>query len=181
MKVKLYATLRPLVDAPEVEVDAGPGDTIGKVLQALVARYPQLAPEIFEADGHLRDRIHVFIDGRDVRYLEGLDTPIKEGNDVRIFPPVGGGEETFPYKETRQVRGVPAWLIDTYLEKLGGKHVGNHVWKGDTWRVTVREQPPARVGNLSVGQVLLVMETRDAPAFRSFFQVFDRMLMRGGG
>ena len=91
MKVKLYATLRPLVDAPEVEVNAGPGDTIGTLLEELTTKYPQLRREIFEEDGSLRERIHVFINGRDVRYMDGLETRLKEGDDIRIFPPVGGG------------------------------------------------------------------------------------------
>ncbi len=91
MKIKLFATLRPLVGASEVEVDAGPGNTVGEALAELVQRYPQLRPEIFTAEGELQDRVHVFINGRDVRYLEGLETRIKEGDELRIFPPVGGG------------------------------------------------------------------------------------------
>ncbi len=91
MKVKLFATLRLLVGAREVEVSAGPGDPVGKVLQELVEKYPALKPEIFKEDGTLQDRVHIFLNGRDVRYLNGLDTVIQEGQDLRIFPPVGGG------------------------------------------------------------------------------------------
>lgn len=91
MKIKVFATLRPLVGGPEVEVDTGPGQTVGEALEELVRRYPQLKPELFGEDGQLLDRIHVFLTGRDIRYLEGFDTRIQEGDEMRIFPPVGGG------------------------------------------------------------------------------------------
>jgi molybdopterin converting factor small subunit len=41
--------------------------------------------------GELRSNIHIFLNGRDVRYLGGLEMPIPEHADVCIFPPVGGG------------------------------------------------------------------------------------------
>lgn len=91
MKVKIYATLRPLVDAPYLELNSEPGSTIAEVLEEIVQRWPQLKPELLEGDGQLSGRIHFFVDGRDIRYLDGLDTVIPEGADLRIFPPVGGG------------------------------------------------------------------------------------------
>lgn len=92
MKVKIFATLRLLVGASELDVDGGPGDTVGQVLHRLVERYPQLRDEIFSQDGELLDRVHVFLNGRDVRYLGGLQRVIQEGEEIRIFPPVGGGK-----------------------------------------------------------------------------------------
>ncbi len=91
MKVKLFATLRLLVGEREVEVSAGPGDSVRKVLTELVDKYPALRQEIFQDDGSLQERVHVFLNGRDVRYLDGLDTVVQEGDELRIFPPVGGG------------------------------------------------------------------------------------------
>ncbi|HFQ95312.1 MAG TPA: MoaD/ThiS family protein [Anaerolineae bacterium] len=90
MKVKLYATLRPLVGGPSVTVDAGPGDTVRQVIDELLARYPQLRDELMQ-DGEISPRIHIFLNGREVRYSGGLDVTIPEGADLRIFPPVGGG------------------------------------------------------------------------------------------
>ena len=91
MKVKVFATLRMLVNAKEIDVPGGPGDTIGQVLHRLVEHYPQLRSEIFTEDGRLQDRVHVFLNGRDVRYLQGLETVIEQEDEIRIFPPVGGG------------------------------------------------------------------------------------------
>ncbi|HHB89883.1 MAG TPA: MoaD/ThiS family protein [Anaerolineae bacterium] len=90
MKVKLYATLRPLVGGSSVEVDAGPGDTVRQVIEELLERYPQLQDELMQ-DGEISPRIHIFLNGREVRYSGGLDMVIPEDADLRIFPPVGGG------------------------------------------------------------------------------------------
>ncbi len=90
MKVKLYATLRPLVGASSVEVNAGPGDTVRTVLNELLERYPVLQDELLQ-DGEISPRIHIFLNGREVRYSGGLDMVLPENADLRIFPPVGGG------------------------------------------------------------------------------------------
>ncbi len=90
MDVKLYATLRPLVGGSSVEVNAGPGDTVRTVLDELLARYPALREELLQ-DGEISPRIHIFLNGREVRYAGGLDMVIPEDADLRIFPPVGGG------------------------------------------------------------------------------------------
>lgn len=91
MQVKIYATLRPLVEAAHLDLETGSGDTVQAALDEIVRRWPQLQPELYGADGQLSSRIHVFLNGRDVRYLGGPDMIIPTGADLRIFPPVGGG------------------------------------------------------------------------------------------
>ena len=91
MKVKLYATLRPIVGGRRsVEVEAGPGDTVRDVLNELLQKWPELSQELMQ-DGEISPRIHIFLNGREVRYGEGLDMILPENADLRIFPPVGGG------------------------------------------------------------------------------------------
>ena len=91
MKIKLYANLRPLVgNQTSVEVDAGPGDTIRQMVDDLLKKYPALRDELL-VDGEISPRIHIFLNGREVRYMDGLDMVIPENADLRIFPPVGGG------------------------------------------------------------------------------------------
>jgi molybdopterin synthase sulfur carrier subunit len=51
-----------------------------------------LERELFDAQGELRTNIHIFLNGRDVRYLGGLEMPIPENADICVFPPVGGGQ-----------------------------------------------------------------------------------------
>ncbi len=91
MEVRIYATLRPIVGGPIVELNAGPGDTFRQMIDELIERYPDMKRELFDSSGELHNNIHVFLNGRDVRYLDGLEMEIPEDAQVRIFPPVGGG------------------------------------------------------------------------------------------
>lgn len=90
MEVRFYATLRDIVGGRSVEVDLEEGDTVNDMLARLFERYPGLEPEILE-DGELRHAVNIFIDGRSVRYLDGLKTDLALDEEVTIFPPVAGG------------------------------------------------------------------------------------------
>jgi molybdopterin synthase sulfur carrier subunit len=57
----------------------------------LLEQYPDLAPDILADDGTLVDHVNVFLNGRNVRLLGGLDTVMQQGQQLDIFPPVGGG------------------------------------------------------------------------------------------
>ena len=61
-----------------------------EVLESLVATYPSLRSRIFEGD-ELPQFLNVFIDGTDVRLLEGLDTEVADGATVILLPAVAGG------------------------------------------------------------------------------------------
>jgi molybdopterin synthase sulfur carrier subunit len=91
MKVKLFTILRQLVGEKEIEVDLRVGDTVGSVLTKLVADYPVLGERIFDEDGNLEGFINVFVNGRSIRFLDGLDTSLSEDDVLAIFPPVAGG------------------------------------------------------------------------------------------
>jgi molybdopterin synthase sulfur carrier subunit len=91
MKVRVYATLRPIVGGPMADLTTGPGDTFRQMLDELLVRWPLLHKELYDKKGELRTNIHIFLNGRDIRYLDGLDMAIPEDPDICIFPPVGGG------------------------------------------------------------------------------------------
>lgn len=91
MEIRLYATLRPIVGRSTVMLDTATGDTVRAMLDELVTRWPDLKPKLFTKDATLHPSIHVFINGRDMRYLGGLDMAIPAGAEICIFPPVGGG------------------------------------------------------------------------------------------
>jgi MoaD family protein len=87
--VKFPAVLRANVGgAREVEAD---GETIGEVLDALVASYPSLKDQLFTQDGDLNRFVNVYLNGQDVRYLEGTGTAVDERDEVRLLPAMAGG------------------------------------------------------------------------------------------
>ena len=87
--VRIPTTLRPLSGgASTVEVDAG---ALSDVIKALDAAHPGFADRLLDDDGNLRRFVNVFVDDDDVRYLDGLDTVVPEGQTVSIIPAVAGG------------------------------------------------------------------------------------------
>jgi len=90
--VNFYATFRPVVGGPSLEVPLGEGATVGDLVAWLVERYPELGEKLLDADGGLSRHAHVFVDGRSARWLErGLETPIGPAQKLDIFPAVAGG------------------------------------------------------------------------------------------
>ena len=87
--VKLPTVLRPTVGgAREVEVA---GSTVGDVVRGLVERHPGLRPQLLTDDGDLNRFVNVYLNGQDVRYLSGLETPVGERDEVRLLPAMAGG------------------------------------------------------------------------------------------
>jgi molybdopterin converting factor small subunit len=66
------------------------GSTIQAALDDLTARYPALANRLFD-QGQVRRFINLFLNDEDIRYLENLQTPVKDGDDLAIIPAVAGG------------------------------------------------------------------------------------------
>jgi sulfur-carrier protein len=87
--VRVPTTLRTLTGGDaEVEVEGG---TVGEVLGALEERHPGFASRILDDEGGIRRFVNVFVADDDVRFLEGLDTPVPEGETLAIIPAVAGG------------------------------------------------------------------------------------------
>ncbi len=66
------------------------GATVGEVLDSLYARYEELRSRIAE-DGGLRRFVNVYVGGEDIRFLDGLQTEVQDGDEVTILPAVAGG------------------------------------------------------------------------------------------
>ena len=64
--------------------------TVGEVLDSLYERYGELRSRIAE-DGGLRRFVNVYVGGEDIRFLDGLDTSVSDGDEVTILPAVAGG------------------------------------------------------------------------------------------
>lgn len=67
------------------------GRTVGEVFSAVAEEYPKLGEQLANADGGLPVFVNVFLEDEDIRYLDGLDTPVDERSDITILPAVAGG------------------------------------------------------------------------------------------
>ena len=67
------------------------GSTIGEVLAKLVAEYPGMAGQVIQADGSLHKFVNIYVNDDDVRYLDGVNTPVADGAEISILPAVAGG------------------------------------------------------------------------------------------
>ena len=89
VKVRVPTTLRTLTGGKsEVEVE---GATLGEVVEALEGAHPGFKDRLLDDEGKLRRFVNVFVADDDVRFLEGLDTKVPEGETVSIVPAVAGG------------------------------------------------------------------------------------------
>jgi sulfur-carrier protein len=89
VNVRIPTQLRELSGgAAEVDVD---GATVAELLKQLEARYPGFAARLFDDKGQLRRFVNVFVADEDIRFLQGLETPVTEGQVVSIVPAVAGG------------------------------------------------------------------------------------------
>jgi molybdopterin synthase sulfur carrier subunit len=90
MMVRYFALLRDVTGKKEEEW-LRPEATLGDLLRALVAQYGRAFERWVLKDGDLWNLVIVLVNGRDVRHMQRLDTPLAPTDTVVIFPPVGGG------------------------------------------------------------------------------------------
>ena len=87
--VRIPTTLRPLAGGKsEVAVE---GATVGDVLKNLDAEHAGFADRLLDDEGNLRKFVNVFVADDDVRFMDGLATPVPDGETVAIIPAVAGG------------------------------------------------------------------------------------------
>ncbi len=87
--VKIPTQLRG-VTGGEAETSVDDATTVGEVLDGLYERFDELRDRIAE-DGGLRRFVNVYVEGEDIRFLDGLETPVEDGDEVTILPAVAGG------------------------------------------------------------------------------------------
>jgi molybdopterin synthase sulfur carrier subunit len=87
--VKIPTQLRS-VTGGDAETAVDGATTVGDVLDGLYERYDGLRDRI-AVDGDLRRFVNVYVGGEDIRFLDGLDTPVDDGDEVTILPAVAGG------------------------------------------------------------------------------------------
>ena len=88
-KVRIPTPLRKLTNNEElVEVNAA---TIGEAINELQSRYPGIKERLVDDSGAVRRFVNVYVGDEDVRFAEGLDTPVPAGSRVSVIPAVAGG------------------------------------------------------------------------------------------
>jgi MoaD family protein len=87
--VRIPTPLRKLTDGKE-EVSAA-GATIGELITDLEANFPGIKARICDDKGQVRRFVNIFANDEDIRFLQNLDTPVKDTDEVSIVPAIAGG------------------------------------------------------------------------------------------
>ena len=87
--VRIPTPLRKITKDLDV-VEAG-GDDLSAILADLENNYPGIKDRIVDEGGQMRRFVNVFLNGEDVRFLDGLTTAVSEGDEISIVPAVAGG------------------------------------------------------------------------------------------
>ena len=87
--VRIPTPLRKLTAGKE-EVAAA-GATIGELITDLEKNYPGIKARICDDDGKVRRFVNIFANDEDIRFLDNLDTPVKDEDEVSIVPAIAGG------------------------------------------------------------------------------------------
>ena len=89
ISVKIPTPLRKLTDGNStVSVS---GSDITNIISELENQYPGIKDRICEENGEIRPFVNIFVNGEDIRYLEGLNSKLSEGDEISIVPAVAGG------------------------------------------------------------------------------------------
>jgi molybdopterin converting factor small subunit len=87
--VRIPTPLRKYTQGKE-EVDVS-GDNVGELLTNLESAYPGIRERICDESGAVRRFVNVFVADEDIRFLDNLDTPVGESDEVSIVPAIAGG------------------------------------------------------------------------------------------
>ena len=86
--VRVPTPLRRLSGGAVVQADGG---NVGALIDDLETKYPGFRDRLCEDDGTLKRFINLYVNGEDIRYASGLETALKDGDEVSIIPAVSGG------------------------------------------------------------------------------------------
>jgi len=89
IRVRIPTPLRKLTN--DLDVVAGDGGTLAACIEALEAQFPGLKERLCDETGQLRRFVNVYVNGEDVRFQQGLQTPLAAGDEISIVPAVAGG------------------------------------------------------------------------------------------
>ena len=89
IKILFYGPLARITEKKIIEVEAS---TIKEAFEKLTLKYgDRLKTRLYDDSGKPRRFINIYVNGKDIRYLNNLETSVKEGDAVSIIPSVTGG------------------------------------------------------------------------------------------
>jgi molybdopterin synthase sulfur carrier subunit len=91
----------------EQDVIKAKGEIVGEVLQWLTETYPGLKERLRDEQGEVRRFINIYVNDEDIRFIQNLETPLKEGDQLSIIPAIAGGA----YARRRVTLTFPPKLI----------------------------------------------------------------------
>lgn len=89
IQVRIPTQLRTLTNGQEIVVTTG--KTVLEIIEDIDRKHPGIKERICESDGKVRRFVNVFVNEEDIRFLENLETPLKENDEVSIIPAIAGG------------------------------------------------------------------------------------------
>lgn len=66
--------------------------SVAELLANLVEQYPQLGKQLYSEQGQLRSFVNIYVGDEDIRYLQGPDTQVPDGETISIIPAIAGGK-----------------------------------------------------------------------------------------
>src|SRR4030066_828938 len=107
IRVRIPTPLKKL--AGEQDIVLANGNTVGEVIQWLTETYPGLKDRLRDEQGEVRRFINIYVNDEDIRFIQNLETPLKEGDQISIIPAIAGGSPlrrrvtlTFPPKMIKE-------------------------------------------------------------------------------
>ena len=88
--VRIPTPLRRVTDGQD-KVSAD-GATLGEIIDSMESQFPGIKARICDDDGNLRNFVNVFVNGEDVRFMDGVNSATADGDEISIVPAVAGGD-----------------------------------------------------------------------------------------
>ena len=91
VKVKLFALYREITGEKEIELELPEKSTILDLIKIITKKYPQLEKHLLLREDEISDEPRIILNGRNIEWLGGPKTELREGDTIALFPPAAGG------------------------------------------------------------------------------------------
>ena len=91
VKVKLFALYKEITGTKEIELDLPAKSTVLDLIKTIAKKYPQLEKHLLLGRDEISDEPRIILNGRNIEWLKGSKTELKEGDTIALFPPAAGG------------------------------------------------------------------------------------------